>query len=67
MIKSQIKCYAPPTPKWIPVVRNGRVLFRFDMVRGVVEINHHGDWQTIDLAAEIERHEQRKPEIRETA
>lgn len=61
------KRYAPPTPQWIPIVRGGRKLFRFDYKRGIVEINQHGEWHTIDLASEIERHEKQQVEQMEMA
>lgn len=61
------KRYTPPVPQWIPIVRNGRALFRFDPKRGIIEFNQRGEWHNIDLASEIERHEKQQVEQMEMA
>lgn len=66
MIQPQPNRYQPPRTQWVNVVRNGHILFRFDKVRGVVEIKNRGEMLTVDLAAEVERHEQTQ-ERREVA
>ena len=49
--------YQLPVSRYMSIVRHGKILFRFDYLRGVVEIQTRGEWETIDLAAEVERHE----------
>lgn len=52
--------YKPPIARWVNVVRHGRLLCRFDHIRGVLEIQNRGEMEVIDLASEVERHEQAK-------
>lgn len=47
--------YAPPASRYISIVKNGKLLFRFDPSRGIIEINARGETTTVDLAAEVER------------
>lgn len=60
MIQQATKRYQPPAPRWVPVVRNGRLLFRLDPVRGLIELKYYKTDEVIivDLAAEVEKHEQ---------
>lgn len=55
--------YKPPIAQWVNIVRNGHILFRFDKIRGIVEIKNRGEWITIDLVAEAERLEQQTREV----
>lgn len=53
------KSYVTPVTNYMPVIRNGRILFRFDPIRGVIEIQTRGEMETVDLAAEVAQHAQR--------
>ncbi len=47
--------YRPPKSRYIPIRANGRVAFRFDPERGIVELKTQGDYLYIDLALEVEK------------
>jgi hypothetical protein len=42
--------YKAPTSKFVPIVIGGKLAFRFDPVRGLIEWQHRGEKHVIDLA-----------------
>ena len=48
------QCYQVPQSKYISVVRSGKLLFRFDKDRGLIEMQVRGEKFTIDLSAIVE-------------
>jgi hypothetical protein len=52
--------YHPPRPRWIPVARRGKLLFKFDPLRGLIEIQERGQVDIIDLAEVVAAIEQEK-------
>lgn len=56
-----IDTYQPPKPSFIPVVnRAGRLLFKFDPQRGLIEIQDRGEKEIVDLAILIANAEQKQ-------
>lgn len=47
MLMSQ---YVPPRPAYVNVERDGRLLFKYDNLRGLIEIQVRGEKYLIDLA-----------------
>lgn len=45
--------YTPPKSAYIPVVskRTGRLLFKIDMIRGIIEVQERGIKEYVDLGA----------------
>jgi hypothetical protein len=62
MQQVQTKRYQPPAAQWLRIIRDGKFLFRFDPLRGVIEFDHRSVSYTIDLAQEMERWERQARE-----
>ena len=43
--------YQPPSPRWIPIVLGGKLAFRFDPERGLIEWKGREQVYVVDLAA----------------
>jgi len=43
--------YRPPRPHFVPIVINGKLAFKFDPERGLIEWQHRGEKHVIDLSA----------------
>lgn len=41
--------YRPPQPRFVPIVINGKLAFKFDPERGLIEWQHRGERFVIDL------------------
>jgi hypothetical protein len=48
---------------WIDVARDGRLLFRYDPERELIQIQRRGEKETVDLREEKERHELERGKI----
>lgn len=42
--------YRAPKAQFVPVIRDGKLAFKFDPVRGLIEWQHRGEKHIIDLA-----------------
>jgi len=42
--------YRAPKSQFVPVVRGGKLAFKFDPTRGLIEWQHRGEKYIIDLA-----------------
>lgn len=49
-IVSKPSTYQAPKSQFVPVARGGKLVFRFDPVRGLIEWQHRGEKYIIDLA-----------------
>jgi hypothetical protein len=47
--------YKAPKPRFVPVVVNGKLVFKFDPERGLIEWQSRGEKHIIDLAEYAEK------------
>lgn len=55
LLQTERKCdkldtYQPPQPRFVPIVINGKLVFRFDPHRGLIEWQSRGERHVIDLS-----------------
>lgn len=49
-MKAPEQPYRPPQPCFVPIVINGKLAFKFDPERGLIEWQHRGEKHLIDLS-----------------